>query len=402
MFSKITNELAVGSAFDEIPSGWTVLDVRGLIDGSGNSPSLIDDYVAAGLKMLQEQSQKLVIVCDYGQSRSNFIAAHVLSKVQAITLDVSLELVRSKHPDSRINAALLVSKVDASVGTAIRRIVVTGGRGFIGTRLCSNLNSAGFDLTGLTRSHHGDYLSSSTHLNTAIPGGCDLLIHFAHPKPFNAESTSQEAMSQLISVVEYCIDHGIRLLYPSGWVVFDGSSEQLVSRVTPVHPHTRYGRLKATAEAYLKLAAAEGLDARVLRLPGMFGADSLEPRFLRYFAACVKDCRNIVFHAFENGSARIPLSNVDACIKAIGNLVADFHSLQFVTHVGPAATSPTVRDIAERVAREAGQKVQSAPINRAVFNGHFVPDISVDTKVSVADEINDFIFQLSRETNGSR
>ncbi len=402
MFSEITDRIAVASAFDVHPANWRVLDVRGLIDGPGNAESLIQDYISAGLHILEDPTTRLLVVCDYGQSRSNFIAAQVHSKIYSSTLDESLELVRRRHPDSQMKPALLVSKNKNCIHAEIKRIAVTGGRGFIGARLCAHLTSTGFECMALTRSDHGEYLGSSAQLNSAIPNGCDLLIHFAHPKPYNSESTSKEAMAQLISVVEYCLDHGTRLLFPSSWVVFDGSSEETVSHTTPKYPHTRYGRLKATAEAYLHFASTQGLVTRVLRLPGIFGEDSLEPRFLRYFAECVTNGQNIVFHHFVNGSARVPLANVDACVKAIGNAAADFDNLPFLTHVGSSTACPTVREIAERLAVDTGRTTSSSDVGRTVFRGHFVPDICIEGSERINDEIVDFIIQLCREPYGSR
>jgi len=394
MFSEITSRLAVASAYDIVPSGWEKLDVRGMIDGPGNAESLVQKYVFAGLQIMGDPTARLLVVCDYGQSRSNLIAAHIHSQVHSVTLKESLQIVRDKHPDSQIKAALLESTNTSCIRTYIQRIAITGGRGFIGARLCDQLTGAGFNCMALTRSEHGDYLSSSDRLHVAIATGCDLLIHFAHPKPYNSESTSQDAMTQLITVVNYCEDHGVRLLFPSGWVVFDGSSNDHVHHSTAVHPHTRYGRLKATAEAFLAMAVTEGLDARIMRLPGMFAHDSLEPRFLRYFAECVVSGRNIIFHNFENGSARVPLVQVDDCVKAIARAVLEFDSLRFITHIGAVSLTPTVGEIADRLAKDTGQTADATEVARNIFRGHFVPDITTVGTENLNDEINNFILQL--------
>jgi len=142
------------------------------------------------------------------------------------------------------------------------------------------------------------------------------------------------------------------------------------------------------------MAVTEGLDARIMLLPGMFAHDSLEPRFLRYFAECVVSGRNIIFHNFENGSARVPLVQVDDCVKAIARAVLEFDSLRFITHIGAVSLTPTVGEIADRLAKDTGQTADGTEVARNIFRGHFVPDITTVGTENLNDEINNFILQL--------
>jgi hypothetical protein len=90
---KITSRLAVESAFDDLPPGWHILDVRGVIDGPGNAKGLVDGYVASGTKLLRDPAYNLVVVFDYGQSRSNIIAARILPHLNRTLLADSIKVV---------------------------------------------------------------------------------------------------------------------------------------------------------------------------------------------------------------------------------------------------------------------------------------------------------------------
>lgn len=402
MFSEITSRIAVASAHEEHPSGWESLDVRGLIDGPGNSAALVGEYVENGLRILEKPGAKLLVVCDYGQSRSNFIAALIHARIHSLSLDDALNVVRAAHPDSKIKTSLL-HQAATRPRNDIGRIAITGGRGFVGQKLSAQLANGGYDCLILTRSKSGDYLRTSESLRDALGGyEPDLLIHFAHPKPYNSEPTLQEALSQAISVATYCEDDDVRLMYPSGWVVFDGVTNGDVTSVSPTRPHTKYGRLKVAIESYLAAASQERLNARIIRLPGIFGMESLEPRFLRYFADCVSNDVEIVFHEFDNGSTRVPLVDVDACVRSVAGTVARFDELPLITHVGRNDQSPSVRDIAIRLSDSTGIRVKGTRVERATFAGYFSPDICVTQDCPVGIQINEFILQLCRNSHGIR
>jgi len=397
LFSEINERLAVASAYDTLPHGWRRLDVRGLIDGPGNSQTLIDKYVTDGLRMLGERLAKLTVVCDYGQSRSNYIAAVIYSRLENVSLAESFAVIHAAHPDSRIHPGLLRSEQSPNLPAGMTRVAVTGGHGFLGTRLCKEMTEAGFECLPLSRSMSEDYLQSS-HRFAKILGDFrpDLIVHLAHPKPYNAEVTSQVAFSQLVSVVNYCEDHQVRLLYPSSWVVFNGDMANQVTRMTPAIANTRYGRLKIACESYLTGSAASGLDFRILRIPAVFGVDSLDPRFLRYFAECVANESTIIYHQFENGSARVPLIDVESCVKSIANAINRFNDLHSISHIASKEPTPTIAEIAQRLSDETGVEVTGTGVARKVFVGNFVPDIVTDNKLSISTLVHQFVLQRSR------
>ena len=80
MIRWITDELGTAPFTDsEISDDLNVLDVRDLVDKHGNSPEATREKIDQGVSLLQ-QGGRLVVCCDYGISRSNAIAAGILSE----------------------------------------------------------------------------------------------------------------------------------------------------------------------------------------------------------------------------------------------------------------------------------------------------------------------------------
>ncbi len=177
-------------------------------------------------------------------------------------------------------------------------------------------------------------------------------------------------------MVNYCEDNDVQLLFASGWVVFDGSEEPVVSPASFVCPHSRYGHLKVMLEAYLR-AASRSVDIRIVRLPGIFDSASLEPRFLRYFAECIRLSEPIVYHVFRNGSSRIPLLPLDAVIVAMEQILPQSKDLPLISHVGSRDASPTIQKIAFPLSKETGALVKPTHVDRTTFTGRFQPDVVV-------------------------
>lgn len=56
-----------------------IVDVRDLVDKSGNDPRSVRAKIEQGVALLDE-GRRVVVCCDYGVSRSNSIAAGILSR----------------------------------------------------------------------------------------------------------------------------------------------------------------------------------------------------------------------------------------------------------------------------------------------------------------------------------
>lgn len=373
MFTVVYRDsIAVASVFDAIPANWAVIDCRALIDGPGNSQSHIDSIVAEALKELVA-GNRICLACDYGHSRSNLIAALTISRASPCSLAEAVDLVKHLHRDSAIKPHLLHNLIPSTLQSSTTVFGITGGNGLIGARLANSLASAGTKVIRLSRATHGDYLRSANCLVDLITSdSLSDIVHLAHPKPYNSYSTVAESLKHLLALLEACTATGCRLHFVSSWVVFDGSDAPRATENTHPCPHSLYAQLKLTQENLIRMhCLSHGLHSVIYRLPGIYASESLEPRFLRYFADCARQRKDIVYHSFINGSAVVPLSRVDAMVPVFSAALSAGRDRGSVIHVAESAANVSIQEIATAVAGKYGINAIATPISRTTFTGTF-------------------------------
>lgn len=374
MFSEILpGQISVASIFDLIPKEWSVIDCRPMIDGPGNSQQLIQSLLQSGLVGL-ENGRKICFACDYGQSRSNLLAALAVKKVTGGELARAVSVVQARHPDSAIRPGLLRSVTEPRRENLPPVFAMTGASGMLGKRLSMALQARGHYPTELSRSFFGDYLLDPTSLKKLIVSrSITKLIHLAIPRPVNTYFSIGESFRHIATIAEACAATECRLEFVSGWTVFDGLDSPFADEATEPMPHSLYGQSKFLQERFLFLQKSENdLDIRVLRLPGMYDLDSLEPRFLRYFTDCASTGKDITVHDFLNGSAVVPLVPANVAADALaGALLTEPSSSERLVHLSQQASNLSVRKIAEQVAERHSLEVVLAPVHRTAFNGAF-------------------------------
>ena len=373
MFSVVYDDrVAVASAFDNIPENWTLLDCRALIDGPGNAPELLDQIVDDAIAKINS-GQRLCFACDYGQSRSNLLAAISISKITQYPLSEALDIVQKAHHDSAIKPGLLQGLVETKAPLLQTHFAITGGHGLIGKPLTTSLLETGNSVTVFSRTFHGDYLNNASALTYLLNNkNITEVVHLAHPKPYNSYKTTAESFGHLVSLMQSCIATDCRLHFISSWVVFDGSSEQLVTENSPPCAHSLYAQSKITQEEFLRMHATnQGLRCRIYRLPGIYDPQSLEPRFLRYFADCIRSKSDIIYHSFENGSAVVPLCSAIEIARLLQAALTMPPETPGILHLSAATSSCSIQEIAESVGAAYGIKALPTPVKRKAFAGSF-------------------------------
>jgi nucleoside-diphosphate-sugar epimerase len=403
MFSVVHDgKISVASIFDDIPQDWFVVDCRPLIDGPGNSEELIQSLLENGLQQLSSGG-KVCFACDYGHSRSNLLAALALSHITDIELSDAIEHLKARHPESCIKAGILGSYFQAPNSLKVNCFGISGASGIIGNSLLLSLKDAGQDSIGLSRAKHGDYLENSSTIKHLIEeNGFTDFVHLAYPKPFNSYRSSKQSFNHLLNLLEACTSTGCTLHYISGWVVFDGSSDEIVDELSAPKPHSLYAQTKLLQEQLITLHGMNnGLSYCIYRLPGVFASSSLEPRFLRYIADCAATSADIVIHDFVNGSAVVPLAPLSEAVKLLaGQLIAIVPDRPNLIHLSRDHYNRSIREVAEIVALKYGIKVRPSPVPRVAFNGSFVSRIlprgspSSTTPLNATPQVINFIEEL--------
>jgi len=170
--------------------------------------------------------------------------------------------------------------------TAIRRVLVTGGAGYVGSRLVPELLKAGYAVTVLDLYIYGDVFASSRPVAglTEIKGdlrdpeavrtalkGCDAVIHLAcisnDPSfdldPDLGRSINFDCFRPLVRAAK---DAGVRrFVYASSSSVYGIKEEENVTEDLPRLPLTDYSKYKALCEDVLEEEREPGFTVLTLR-----------------------------------------------------------------------------------------------------------------------------------------
>ncbi|HET6995255.1 MAG TPA: hypothetical protein VFI06_09760, partial [Chitinophagaceae bacterium] len=97
MINWLTDYIGTGAYLDVMAAGGdvAVVDVRNLVDKDGNTGEAILSKIDESIAILKKHG-KVVVCCDYGMSRSNSIAAGVISKYESIPFSKAVSMVQQK------------------------------------------------------------------------------------------------------------------------------------------------------------------------------------------------------------------------------------------------------------------------------------------------------------------
>jgi len=183
----------------------------------------------------------------------------------------------------------------ARKSTRRRRVLITGGAGFIGSHLCDNFLAQGFDvicvdnlLTGSTdniahiRSPRFEFIKSDVTTYLYIPGPVDYIMHFASPAspkdylelPIQTLKVGSLGTHKALGLAKA---KGARLLLASTSEVYGDpqvhpQKENYWGNVNPVGPRGVYDEAKRFAEALtVAYRNAEGVDTTIARIFNTYG-----------------------------------------------------------------------------------------------------------------------------------
>lgn len=169
-----------------------------------------------------------------------------------------------------------------------RRVLVTGGAGFVGSHIADALVAAGDEVVVVDDLSTGDRanvgagidlrvvdITDGPALGRAVEGEhFDAVVHFASKTKVVQSAEQPELYRRVIvdgtrNVIDAALATGARDLVniSTGGAIY-GETPQCATEETPLEPPSPYGRYKAEAEA---IAQDSGLRAATLRLANVYG-----------------------------------------------------------------------------------------------------------------------------------
>ena len=258
-----------------------------------------------------------------------------------------------------------------------RRVVVTGGAGFVGSHLCDALLERGDavtcvdNLTGCDGSTRNvDHLIGQPHFELVVEDslewaahadlrGVTYLFHNAASKSTRAQRNPELDLRvnahTTLRLLLRAAEHGVtRFIHASTGSVFGRTDECHDDRLAR-DPVSLYGVSKLAAESYCRVVGEQfGLNVTVLRYYHVVGprqSDSLGGGVVPIFVRRCLEGRPIVIHG--SGEQVRSFTSVGDVVRA-NLLVAESEAACGLTFNCASGTQVTVRELAEFVAGELG------------------------------------------------
>jgi len=152
------------------------------------------------------------------------------------------------------------------VGVALASILVTGGAGFIGTKLCERLHIEGHHVISLDLNHNieqpWECLTADIR-DELVLEGIDCIVHLAaqvsvSQSIINPEETLSINVDGTSSIISAAEESGVkRILFASSAAVYGDSDEVPTSESAPLIPQSPYAVSKIVGEELLRRTSVE-------------------------------------------------------------------------------------------------------------------------------------------------
>ena len=263
------------------------------------------------------------------------------------------------------------------------KILVTGGSGFIGSRLIKYLDSKGHKVYAIARNEVKSKnvisisLLDKSKLNLFFKKNkFDVVIHLAalidDSDPLDVFDNNCQST---INLLECCKSHNIqKIVYASTHAVYGSTKYVPIDENHPTTPMTNYAISKLIAENINKMYSnSHKMNIVILRITSVYGpgqpSNYMIPKMIK---SCIKD-KKILLHKYLNGYQIMDLIHVDDVCNAISlsckaNVKSGIYNI--------ARGDPiTVNDISQKLSNIIGvQKIIIKKIPREI--NHFYYDVS--------------------------
>ncbi|MFH1447241.1 MAG: NAD-dependent epimerase/dehydratase family protein [Candidatus Micrarchaeota archaeon] len=254
---------------------------------------------------------------------------------------------------------------------AIKKILVTGSSGTIGTRLCEKLLERGYDLVGVDRKPNrwsekvskvtviGDLVD--THTLENLPKNFDIVMHLAaNVRIYNSvldPELARENIHTVFNTLEFCRKHRVkRFFFASSREVY-GNTDELVrseDQMRVRNCESPYSASKISGEALVyAYEKCYGIDFVIVRFSNVYGMYDESDRVVPVFIKQTKGNRELVVYGKEK---ELDFTYIDDAVSGVVKCVDGFERAKNDVYNLASGDATTIVDVAEHIRRIMGGK----------------------------------------------
>jgi len=294
----------------------------------------------------------------------------------------------------------------------LKKILVTGSSGTIGTRLAETLLGEGFDIIGVDREPNtwNDAVNKKTiildlrdkeRVLKELPKDVDVVIHLAaNARVFNLvvdPSLARDNFEMVFNVLEFARQNEIKnFMFSSSREVY-GNSEKIVHAEDDVHIdycESPYTASKIGGEALVQAyRQCYGMETVILRFSNVYGMYDKSDRVIPLFIKLCKENKDLVVYGKEK---LLDYTYIDDCVGGIITALYEFPSINGQVYNLAYGSGTSIVDVARLIQKrmDSGNAVRLEN-NRTGEVVRYIADISkakksfgFEPKVPIEEGVN--------------
>ncbi|HCC60273.1 MAG: hypothetical protein A2402_03560 [Candidatus Staskawiczbacteria bacterium RIFOXYC1_FULL_37_43] len=261
-----------------------------------------------------------------------------------------------------------------------KRVLITGGGGFIGSHIAANLEKKGFKIRLFDLNFDnldtlckklgycskaekvvGNILDTIS-LASAVEG-CDYVVHAA--AMLGVKNTEQKSLECLnvnilgaINILEACVKEGVkRIIFTSSSEVYGEPVECPIKETNSTSPVSLYGVSKLAGEEYMKAYQKKyGLEFSIVRFFNVYGpgqvAEFVMPRFIKNVL------NNEPPVVYGSGNQIRAFCFVEDAAEGVSQVLTEGNGKNQIFNIGNDEESISMKDLAEKVIKISGKDLK--------------------------------------------
>ncbi|MFH1587735.1 MAG: NAD(P)-dependent oxidoreductase [Candidatus Diapherotrites archaeon] len=270
-----------------------------------------------------------------------------------------------------------------------KKIVVTGANGFIGSRLCKELEKKysviKFDLNGKGKNFFEGSVLEEEKLEKAFQKA-DAVVHLAAVSVASSAAEPKKSFETNVegtkNVLETAFKQGIKkIVFASSALVYGTKYKRKISESDALLPEDNYAKQKEFGEKLCREYRKKGLDVRIVRMFNVYGKSQEKRTY--------NDVITIFFNKISKGE-KIWINNpgknsrdfinISDAVKGIALVLEKKKAKNEVFNIGTGKATDLM-DLAENISKALGKEPMFEKANEEKEEIKFIADTSKAEKI---------------------